>query len=339
MRFDPDRDVLLFFEDHDRDTFFKNDRRIRRHLRRTYHRFRSGRPKVTGFEVWFLLLKQALEQVGRRVRVNEFKTARDNPQAPVGLCGYPQILDGWWLPNPAVLGPGLWDHPAQAPRQMDDARFRVYVTTCDWQHDMFARAYGEQYCAHWHAGFDLQDWPDTGARPKDLDVLIYDKVRWRRDHFEPELITPIHAALDARGLKHETIRYGRYDYRDYRRQLERAKSMIFLCEHETQGMAYQEAMASNVPILAWDPGTWVDPSARKYDPNPIAACSVPFFDESCGEKFRGFADFESALDRFWARRTSLSPRSYVARELTLSGSANTYLRLLERAGREGVSRR
>lgn len=338
MRFNPDRDVLLFFEDHDRDTFFKKDRRIRRVLRRTYHRFRSGRPKVTGFEVWFLLLKQALEQVGRRVLVNEFGVARDNPQAPVGMCGYPQILDDWWLPNPAVLGPGLYDHPSQAPRLMDDARFRVYVTTCGWHHDMFAPVYGEQRCGHWHAGFALSDWPDVSSVPKDIDVLIYDKVRWQRDHFEPTLIAPLRRALETRGLKHETIRYGRYDYRDYRRQLERSKAMIFLCEHETQGMAYQEAMASNVPILAWDPGTWVDPSASKYDSKPIAACSVPFFDDSCGDRFRDFSDFEATLDRFWARRASLAPRAYVARELTLEASANAYLTLLERAGREGVSR-
>jgi glycosyltransferase involved in cell wall biosynthesis len=338
MPFNPDRDVLLFFEDYDRDTFFKHDRRIRRGLRRVYHRFRTGRPKVTGFQVWFLLLKQALEQSGCRVHVNDFRLARDNPRAPVGICGYPHILEDWWLPNPAVLGPGLWDHPSQAPNQMEDARFRVYVTTCDWQHDMFARVYGEARCGHWHAGFDLADWPDVSALTKDVDVLIYDKVRWRRDHFEPELIAPLRAALDARGLKHETIRYGRYDYRDYRRRLERCKAMIFLCEHETQGMAYQEAMASNVPILAWDPGIWVDPNAQKYDAKPIPACSVPFFDDTCGDRFRDFAEYVPALERFWNRRATLAPRDYVARELSLVGSATAYRQLLERARSEGVSR-
>ena len=35
----------------------------------------------------------------------------------------------------------------------------------------------------------------------------------------------------------------------YRALLRRSKSMLFLCESETQGMAYQEALASNVPVL------------------------------------------------------------------------------------------
>ena len=37
--------------------------------------------------------------------------------------------------------------------------------------------------------------------------------------------------------------------------------MIFLCEHETQGIAYQQALSRNVPILAWDRGgDWQDPT-------------------------------------------------------------------------------
>jgi hypothetical protein len=47
--------------------------------------------------------------------------------------------------------------------------------------------------------------------------------------------------------------------------------MLFLCEHETRGLAYQEALASNVPILAWDTGFWLDPRRPLYDPNPVPA--------------------------------------------------------------------
>jgi glycosyltransferase involved in cell wall biosynthesis len=30
--------------------------------------------------------------------------------------------------------------------------------------------------------------------------------------------------------------------------------MVFLCEHETQGFAYQQALSCGVPIIAWDRG-------------------------------------------------------------------------------------
>jgi hypothetical protein len=333
MSLSPERDVLLFFQDYDRDTFFRSDRHLRRKVRRLYQRVRQGKPRVTGFEVWFQLLKKGLERVGRRVHVNPYRLAQKNPRFPIGICGYPHILYDWELPNPAVVGPGMIDHPNVWPDLMTDPRFRLYVTPCAWYHEMFVPVYGADRCVRWHAGIDVDDWPDLSAHPKNVDVLVYDKVRWQREVYETSLLGVIFEALKARGLRYEVIRYGSYNYTDYRDLLARSKSMIFLCEHETQGMAYQEAMASNVPILAWDPGTWVDPQAQKYDANPIPACSVPFFDERCGERFRDGSVFAEALDRFWTRRGQYSPRAYVREELSLAESGRVYLEHLATAAK------
>ena len=65
-----------------------------------------------------------------------------------------------------------------------------------------------------------------------------------------------------------------------------ARAMIFLCEHETQGIAYQQALSCGVPILAWDRGGhWQDPAC--FPPwsmgNPVT--SVPYWDERCGRTF------------------------------------------------------
>jgi hypothetical protein len=326
-----DTDVLLFFEDVDRDTFVRNDRRLRRLLRKGSYLFRRGRPKVSGFELWFLLLKAALERSGSRVHCNDERLARKNPHFPVGLVGYPHILEGWSLPNPAVLGPGIIDHPAVAPNLMKDPRFKVFIATCDWYADMFAPYYGADRLALWHAGIDLEEWPDLSQRTKDVDVLIYDKVRWHRDLHEPGLLATIDRTLRARGLRRELIRYGQYDYQAYRALLARSRALIFVCEHETQGMAYQEAMASGVPVLAWDPGYWIDPQAKRHDPNPIPATSVPYFSPECGERFRDEAAFPEAFGRFWSRLAAFAPRDYVQRELSLEGSARLYMQHLRTA--------
>jgi hypothetical protein len=50
------------------------------------------------------------------------------------------------------------------------------------------------------------------------------------------------------------VRYKFHDHYSYRRLLQRSRALVFLCEHETQAIAYQEALASNVPVLAWDNG-------------------------------------------------------------------------------------
>ncbi len=66
---------------------------------------------MSGLQIWFLALRTALERAGHRVVVNDYALARRNPRYPVGIAGYPHILGRWTLPNPAILGPGLIDHP------------------------------------------------------------------------------------------------------------------------------------------------------------------------------------------------------------------------------------
>jgi hypothetical protein len=319
------RDVLIFFEDRDRDTFVAGDRRLRRKLRKTVGLFRPHKQRVTGFEVSFNLLRRALERAGQTVHVNDFRLARRHPHFPVTVCGYTHILDRWDLPNPAVLGPGLYDHPKQSPQLMQDPRFRSYLMLCGWMKDMFATIYDPSGLRMWFGGIDLAEWPDTSDQTKDIDVLVYDKIRWRREHYEPNLLVPVLDELSRRGLRFEVLRYGRYIHEAYRKMLARSRSMVFLCENETQGMAYQEAMASNVPILAWDQGYWLDPNRAKWTDQPVPATSVPYFSENCGDRFVDIEAFSGMLDHFWDRLESYTPREYVAKSLSFHESAELFL--------------
>jgi glycosyltransferase involved in cell wall biosynthesis len=73
------------------------------------------------------------------------------------------------------------------------------------------------------------------------------------------------------------MRYGYYREGDFLAVLSQCRTMIFLCEHETQGIAYQQALSCNVPILAWDRGgPWQDPA---YFPDKVVfepVTSVPY---------------------------------------------------------------
>jgi hypothetical protein len=328
---DRDRTVLLFFEDVEQDTLVRNDRHLRRGLRKISHRLKGGQ-EVSGFGVAFTLLGRALERLGYRVLVNRYRIARQNPTYPVGIAGYPHVLRDWTLPNPAVLGPGLLDHPRMAPTLMDDPRFRSYLVPSEWIKAVFERVYGPR-CAIWYAGLDLEEWPDHAAAPKDLDFLVYDKIRWDREALEPGLLRPILSRLQKRGLTYAVLRYGSYGHDEYRARLRRARGMIFLSGHETQGIAYQEAMSCNVPILAWVNGYWLDPQRARFEAAPVPATSVPYFSGACGDTFAGAHDFEAALDRFLARHGSYEPRRFVAENLSLDLSGRRYLEHYRAAGR------
>lgn len=320
----PERTVLLFFEDVERDAFVRGDRLLRRAARRTYHAVTEGR-QISGFEGAFRLLVTALERAGCRVVVNNARLARRFPEHPIGICGYPHILDHWDLPNPAVLGPGLFDHPAEAPALMRDSRFKAYLVPCEWMRDLFAPYYGP--CPIWFGGLDIRAIPDCRNDSKDLDFLVYEKILWNAAATRAAVVQPVLDELRRRGLTIQTVPYGRYTPAEYHALLSRSRGMLYLSEHETQGLAYQEAMARNVPVLAWDQGWWLDPVRERFASGPIRASSVPYFSPECGERFTGVDEFPQALDRFLARRAAFRPRDYVARNLSLELSAERYLKV------------
>jgi len=314
--------VLLFFQEYEADKFVKYDRYIKRILRPLYHKLHR-RQKKSGFAVWLDLLRRALLKSGYDVRINDYRTAKRNPEYPVGAVGYPTLLENWKLPNPAILGPALYDHPGLKPDLFKDSHFKKFAVVAPWVMDMFRPVYGDK-CFSWFAGIDLDEWPDRSSEPKTYDFLIYDKIRWKHDELQNSMIEPIQHMLSSKGLTHRLVRYRLYDHATYKNMLSSSRAMIFLCEHETQGMAYQEAMASGVPILAWDNGFWADPLWKKYTASAPPASSVPFFSPDCGEKFRDMSEFGPALDRFMSKRATYNPRKYVAENLSMEKSARLY---------------
>ncbi|HEU0118084.1 MAG TPA: glycosyltransferase [Alphaproteobacteria bacterium] len=316
------RTVLLFYKEYEADKFIKGDRYLKRVLRPLYH-LTHRRQKKSGFAVSFELMCRALTKAGYDVRINDYKTAHNNPDYPAGVVGFPLILDNWTLPNPVVLGPSLYDHPMLRPDLFDDKRFKKYAVLAPWTLDMYKPVYGDR-CFSWFAGIDLEQWPDLSQQKKKYDFLVYDKVRWDHDKFETSLIAPLVETLKRRNLSYRMVRYKMYDHKVYKQLLNECRAIIFLCEHETQGLAYQEAMASNIPILAWDNGFWADPLWKKYGGAPPAASSVPFFSPACGETFRDMPEFDAALTRFLNNLSDYRPRQYVADSLNMTKSARIY---------------
>src|SRR5713226_10393407 len=98
----------------------------------------------------------------------------------------------------------------------------------------------------------------------------------------------------------ETLRYGAYREEEFHKLLARSRVMVFLCEHETQGIAYQQALSCNVPILAWDRrGYWQDPSYFPHRVKFQPVTSVPYWDGRCGTTFGSIEEFAAAWPDFW----------------------------------------
>jgi glycosyltransferase involved in cell wall biosynthesis len=313
----------IFYEEPEDDRWLRYDRYPRRIIRRLVR----GKPRPGGQTRVFLNLLAGLDELGVGYRVNDYHHARRHPEEMACIVGKPFVLDKMAWKNPILFGASVFSHPLDDPFLFERRPVRKILVPGPWMKAMCAPYWGKRVDA-WPVGIDTDVWRPADDGEKTCDVLLYDKILWDRPRQEATLATPVREALKAAGLSVMEIRYGNYREEEFQEALRRCRSMVFLCEHETQGIAYQQALASGVPILAWDlGGPWRDPS---YFPDKVVygpVSSVPYWDARCGERFLGAEDVDIQLQHFFAgvEAGAYRPRDFIMEHLTLADCAARYV--------------
>lgn len=331
------RPLNLFYEEPDPDRWIKYDRYPRKLVRRIIR----GKARPGGVMMVALELMRGLDKLHIPYRFNDYSYAKKNPKELIGVIGKPQLIFEKKFRNPILFGAGIFSHPSDCPFFfIDYPNVKKMLVPGQWMVDMFAPFYGDKVQA-WPVGIDTEKWNPNIKKPyQDIDFLIYDKILWEHETTEKELIKPIISKLEELNLNYEMIKYGSYTHDILLEKLARCKAVIFLSKHETQGLAYQQILATDTPILAWDKeGFWLDPSYYpkiKYQP----VSSVPYWDDTCGLKFKDGHDFPSVLARFLEKQSHhlFAPASYIQKNLTLERAAQAYAdiynELIEKIGQQ-----
>ena len=278
----------------------------------------------------FLNLKKGLDQIGISYRVNDYDYIQKHPNELACILGKDNVLNKLQWTNPIIYGPNVYDHPSDDPELLNRLPIRKIIVTCEWFRRMCEPAWGARL-ATWSAGIDTDLWSPHSSEKKRIDVLLYDKVMWNYEQRQSELILPIRKLLAERGLKTVVLRYGHYRESRYRTLLNETKAMIYLSEHETQGLARLQANSCNIPVLAWDQqGFWEDPSYYPHKVQFSPVSSVPHWDERCGVRFQNMEEFPVRLEEFLTRlsRGDFKPRQFVEQGFTLEQSARNYMTLV-----------
>jgi hypothetical protein len=320
------RIILYYRVPPEKDRFIPGDRFLRPLIRGMFR----GK-KIGGVERVFINLGRSLETMNIPYQVN-LPFDQLQPSDRIIVIGSGKYsLEGYQAPNKIVAGIGLMTHPTEWPGLLEQYPVAKYLQHSEWAKNVYVPFYGDKVCDTWPSGIDTEKWVPAAAGQKTVDVLIYNKIRWEKDHYNQELREPLIRLLEQRGLSHREIVYGQYQEKDYVQLLKQCKSMVFLCEHESQGIACGEALAMDVPVLAWDQGFCLDPNRFKWGQPEIPATSVPFFDARCGITFKGAGDLETALNLFLERvdATTFRPREYILENLSLQKSAQRMLEILD----------
>ncbi|MBB5395351.1 glycosyltransferase [Mucilaginibacter sp. AK015] len=308
----------IFYEEPDPDRWVPFDRYPRRAIRRLIR----GKQRPGGVAMVAINLMEGLKRLGIPYRFNDYAYIKKHPEEIACIIGKPHILfEKKWL-NPVIFGAGIYSHPIECPDLFERyPNVRYVLVPGEWMRKMFEPYYQQKVLA-WPAGIDTELWkPSSGE--KRTDFLIYDKTHGRHN---TAIIDPTLALLRKNNLSFTIIRYGGYTQQQLLQSLNNCKAAIYISESETQGLAYQQILATNTPILAWDRGGyWLDPY---YYPDKVKfapVSSVPYWDERCGVKFTSAADIEEKLGIFLGSLSSFKPRDYILENLTLEQCARKYM--------------
>jgi hypothetical protein len=318
----------LFYEEPDPDRWLPFDRYPRLLLRRLVR----GPARPGGMMLAFLNLVEGLDRLGVAYRLNDYRHIRSHPGELACLFGKIHVLDKIPAETPILFGTSIYSHPSDDPELPRRRPIRQVLVPSPWVQRMFEQVW-PGIVSTWPTGIDTARWAPDPAIARDVDVLLYDKIYWQRERYERLLLEPLVAGFGRRGLSVAMLRYGSYREEELLDYGKRARSMVFLSRHETQGIAAQQMLASDVPLFAWDAGgLWQDP---KYAPHQVAfgpVSSVPYWDGRCGVKFTDEVDMLSAFDSFWrgVEGGSYAPRQMILESFTLETRAADYLRLADK---------
>lgn len=317
----------IFYEEPDPDRWFKYDRYPRKIIRRLIR----GKQRPGGVMMVALNLMRGLDKLGVPYRFNDYSYIKKHPEEIACIIGKPHLLFEKDWKNPILFGAGVYSHPIECPDLFERyPNIKKFLVPGEWMRKMCEPYYGDKVKA-WPAGIDIDRWQPTAADKK-VDFLIYDKIRWEHNSYTSNLINPLINILNKKSLSYQFIRYGNYTHTELTDKLKHAKAVIFLCEHETQGLAYQQILATNTPVLAWDRGGyWQDPYYYPHKVKFQPVSSVPYWSKLCGEKFEGIESFEQRLETFIkkAQLNQYTPRQFILDNLTLERSALAYLEIFK----------
>lgn len=309
-----------------KDRFFKGDRHLIRIIKKLV-----GRDKTSGVKKVFINLCKGFDILKVNYDVNlPFEKIKEG-EAVVVLGEGKYALQGYHQPNPVIAGIGLMTHPSEWPKLFTEYPVAKYLQHSLWAMNIYIPYYGIDKCELWPAGVDTKKWAPVTSSSKKFDVLVYNKIMWDKPANDTSLKQPILNKLKELNLSYTEITYGEYNEPQYFKLLSQCRSMLFLCEHESQGFACCEALSMNVPVFAWDQGFFLDPNRFVWNDPVILATSVPFFDDRCGMRFRDFEDFEKQIGNFWdgVKRSDFKPRNYILENLTLEHSTQRMLDIIE----------
>lgn len=213
------------------------------------------------------------------------------------------------------IGPNICTLPIENSTVMAYNSYAKIIVPSDWVKNLYTRWIPEDKIIAWPVGIDIDTFVDYSKSDKEFDFLVYHK---RRSFSELQHITSF---LEQQGKTYTVVSYGDYSEEHFLSTIRKSRRGIVVAGTESQGIAIQEMMSCNLPLLVWDVGEWNDMGPEHACP----ATSIPYWDSTCGEVFYSADELENVYDVFINQ--NYKPRDYITANLNINKQAEILLNI------------
>ena len=260
-------------------------------------------------------LKASLEQENIPYVINEEKY-KNNLLSQYDYTGH--LKHSKLTLETCVIGPQIWHLDEHVNTLKENPHYyKTIITPSQWVKDLYINKCGfpKDKVSVWPVGITLPEY----KREKKYGCLVYYK---RRDQAE---LSKVRELLADRKITYNVMEYGHYSQNALEILAPESDFCFVLNGTESQGIAVQEIMSYNTPMLVWDIESWDDQGPEWSVP----ATSIPYWSDECGERFVNPDDMEVTFDRFYSRIDEYNPRKYVEDNLSYKKSIETLLEIFD----------
>jgi hypothetical protein len=181
------------------------------------------------------------------------------------------------------------------------------ITPCEWVVDLYLEDNStlKDRIFSWPAGVDTNYWqPDPTVNRN--EILIFDKQN--KGPVGP--VGPYADYLRGLGWTVQVIKYGSFTHEQYLQMLQHSCLMLGFVTDESQGLAWAEAWATDVPTLIWKNTSTVY-RGRCYD------CSTaPYLCSQNGLFFDDLENFQTQFSYWETHRAQYTTRAWIMENMS-----------------------
>lgn len=217
-----------------------------------------------------------------------------------------------------LAGPNILNDPSSHDGILSSPEVDVCITPCEIVcklHERFLPSLKNRSLP-WAAGVDADFWKPRADVIRNK-VLIYNKQSKGPTTPPDKYIQE----LEKRGYNVSVVNYGYYSVDEFLLHLQTATLLIGFSRDESQGIAWTEAWACDVPTFIWynSEPTYL---GVQYNGSP-----APYLSETTGSYFSSLDDLVSLLNRWENKDLRLSPRQWCLENMTDEVCAKELLRI------------